>query len=83
MLAETNNFIELDFFTVSKILTSSELNITSELEVFYAADKWLTYNITNHSRFAKSLLQKVRLPLLSYHALHYLLNRTSSFTAID
>ena len=36
MVVETNNFLELDFSLVKKILLSSKLHITSELEVFYA-----------------------------------------------
>ena len=83
MLAETDNFLELDYLAISKTLASSELNITSELEVFNAANEWLKHNITERRWLAKQILQKVRLPLLSHHALQYLLKQTSSFTAID
>ena len=44
MVLETKNFLELDINQVSKILTSSELVITSEVEVFLAADKWVNHN---------------------------------------
>ena len=38
MIAETDNFLQLDFKLVNKILSSSCLSITSEVEVFQAAD---------------------------------------------
>ena len=81
MLTETDNFLELDYLAVSKILGSSELHITSELEVFNAANEWLGYNIEERRELAKQLLQIVRLPFLSDHALQYLLKQTSFFTA--
>ena len=42
MVAETKNFLELEFALVKKILQSSKLHITSELEVFYAANDWIS-----------------------------------------
>ena len=38
VIAKTENFRQLDFNNVNKILSSSELNISSELEVFNASD---------------------------------------------
>ena len=72
-ICKTNNFLELDFSSVSKILASSELNITSELEVYHAADTWLGYNLEKRSKFAECILTKVRLPLLSEDVLKGLL----------
>ena len=43
MLVETRHFLELDYTAISKILASSELTITSELEVYKAADLWLSH----------------------------------------
>ena len=78
-IADTENFLELDFFRVLKILRSSELLITSEIEVYDAANKWLNYNIEKRRKFAKKLLLTVRFPLLSDGTLNYLLDRSSSF----
>ena len=36
MVAETHEFLELSYYLVSKILSSSQLEITSEMEVFNA-----------------------------------------------
>ena len=83
MVAETDNFLQLDYTYVAKILRSSHLHITSELEVLNAADDWVKYNIKERSKFANRLLQNVRLPLLSETALEYLLNESSSFNQID
>ena len=44
MVVENQNFLELDFNPVIKILSSSELNIDSELEIINAANKWLKHN---------------------------------------
>ena len=80
MVLESNNFLELDYSLVGKILASSELNIDTENEVFKAADKWLSRNIEERSKFAKSLLLKVRLSLLPDHALRHIINKPSSFS---
>ena len=82
MLAETENFLELDFHLVGKIFNSSDLHITSEIEVFHATDEWVSYNVEERSKFAINLLLTVRLPLLSDSALNYLLYDTSSICNI-
>ena len=80
MVAETQNFLEVEFNEFSKILNSSELNIHSELEINNAASSWLRHNSTERSKFAEQLLLTVRLPLLSDHALQYILNESSPLT---
>ena len=77
MVVETENFLELDYTLVVKILESSQLNITSELEVFDAADAWVRYKIKGRGMFANGLLKKVRLTLLSESTLKYLLKKSS------
>ena len=56
MIADTVNFLELDFIIIKKILSSSGLNIDSELQVFNAADSWLCHDITERRKYAKELL---------------------------
>ena len=82
MVVERNNFLYLDYNCISKILASSELLITSEVEVFNAANLWLNYDIKERCKLAKNLLLKVRLPLLSDNALRNLLYKPSLFTKI-
>ena len=82
-VCETNNFLELDFILIIKILASSELCIDSELEVLYAAEDWVRYNFAERSKHAKDLLLKVRLPLLSPHVLNNLLTRNFYFNDVD
>ena len=65
MVSKTKNFLQLDFEYVYKILSSSELDIYSELEVFETADKWVSFEYENRSKFTKDLLLRVRFPLLS------------------
>ena len=80
MVVESKNFSELGYILVAKLLASSALNLDSELQVFQAADKWLSHNIVERNKFAKRLLLKVRLPLLSEHALKYSISKHSSFS---
>ena len=80
MLVDTQHFLELDYTAVSKILASSGVLITSELEVYKSANKWLSHYIEERNKFAENLLLKVRLPLLSDETLKFLLNDSSSFT---
>ena len=79
MVVETKNFLELQFNLVANILASSELSVHSELEIFNAVNEWMRHNFDNRGKFAKDLLLKVRLPLLSDHVLKYLVNKSSSF----
>ena len=83
MIVETESFLELDIVDVLEILCSSELLITSELEVYDAASKWLSYKIEERRRLAKDLLFTVRFPFLSNSALKYLLEKPSSFLEIN
>ena len=80
MVVETKNFLELEYNFVSDILVSSGLLITTEVEVFNAANEWLGHDIKERSEFAEDLLIKVRLPLLPDHTLRHLLNSSSPIT---
>ena len=77
-VAGSQNFFQLDFDLVRKILKSSQLHITSELEVFDAAESWISQNSRKRKELAQSLLQTVRLPLLSKAQLNSLLGDTST-----
>ena len=81
--ASSENFLYLGIFYVRKILSSSELNIDSELQVFNAANSWLCLDITERSIYAKNLLSKVRLTLLSIPDLKKILDKKSPFRFID
>ena len=70
---ETENFLQLNVRLVKKILSSSELHITSELEVFNAVQDWINFDTDGRRKFARHLLSAVRLPLLSDPALEHLL----------
>ena len=78
VFAGAPTFLELMFSSIAKILASSELNLDSELQIYYAADAWLNHNITERRKYSKYLLTKIRLSLLSNHALDYILGRTAS-----
>ena len=67
MMAKSPAFLELDFVLVENVLSSSNLDITSQLEVMNAAGAWKSYD-KKRIKFVKDFL-KVRLPLLSDPAL--------------
>ena len=74
IVVDNQNYLHLDFSLVAKILSSSELNIHSEIEVFKAAITWIKHNSEERSKYAKQLLLKVRLNLLSEGALKHMLD---------
>ena len=77
IVCDTDNFIQMDYNSISKILGSSSLFLTSEIEVFKVAEKWLSYNIEERIKYAKNLLLKVRLSLLSKDTIRQLLNNSA------
>ena len=78
MFVDSTSFLELDFKHISKILSSSELNIDSEMEVFNAIVSWLGHN-KERSKYAKGLFLKFRLLLLSDPALELISEKISCF----
>ena len=76
-VADTEDFLELDFISLSAILNSSELLIDSELQVFNVINDWLNHESIERSKHAKNLLKKVRLSLLTVPALNNILEKNS------
>ena len=74
IVCDTDNFKHLDYTSVSKILASSSLFLTSEIEVYKVAERWLNYNIEERSKYIKDLLLKARINLLSKDTLRKLSN---------
>ena len=74
LVSEEESFSHLDFTQIAKIVSSSQLNIHSELEVLSAIDAWVSYDFDKRSKFAVSLLLKVRFDLLSDQAMSAVLN---------
>ena len=79
IVSDNKSFLELEHNLISEVLASSELLITSEIEVFKVANKWLNYNIEERSKYAKDLFLKVRLDLLSTETIKRLLNDEKFF----
>ena len=63
-ISKTKSFLELDFSLVKTILSSSQLEVDSELEILSSVNEWLCYDYENRSKYAKDLLLAVRLHLL-------------------
>ena len=77
MVAESNNFLELEFKYVLRVLSSDELNCDSELQVFNAANGWLYHNISERRKYAKHIFRCIRVFLLSIPAMKYVRDKIS------
>ena len=77
LISETDFYLQLNFKTVRKILSSSSLLVTSEEDVIQFANAWLNYDLIGRSKFARSLLLTVRLPLLRENKLKSILKDQS------
>ena len=76
-IVPTPNFAELEITEVKRILSSSELAVTSELDVAAAADTWLKYKYNERKEFSKDLLLTVRLNLLPDSVLENVFQRSN------
>ena len=83
VVSNNESFLELEYNSVSKLLASSELLITSEIEVFKVTKRWLNYNIEERSKYAKDLYLKSRFHLLSAETIRRLLNDEKFFEKGD
>ena len=79
LVYKTSNFPELNLDHVCKILSSSELYVTTEVEVIKAAEKWMEYKVDERIKFSKNLLLKIRFPLFSNGALPIVISEDSYF----
>ena len=81
IVSDDKSFLDLEHKYIFKILASSNLLITSEIEVLKVANSWLNHNSKKRSQYAEDLLLKVRLYLLSTETLRHFLN-DSTFTKV-
>ena len=81
IVSDNESFLELEYNFISIILASSELLITSEIEVFKVANRWLNHNIEERSKYAEDLYLKCRLHLLSTETIKHLF-KDSTFTKV-
>ena len=79
MISERDNFLQLSIDLLEEILSRSTLLVTSEIEVYQAANKWINYNLIERGKFSKRLLYKIRLPLLGKKTLETILSKKSCF----
>ena len=79
MISETDNFLQLEINLLEEVISRSNLLVTSEIEVYQAVDKWINYNFFEREKFSKSLLHKIRLPLLAEKTLKTILTEINCF----
>ena len=73
-VADSLNFLELDYKFLVKILCSSELSVDSEVQVYTAAKRWLDHNTIERSKYAAAVLKRIRLPLIPSSYLRHILD---------
>ena len=64
-ISKTNEFKSIDYRALQTIISSSELNVSSEVEVFEAVVSWVGHDETSRRHLTCDLLKLVRLQLLS------------------
>jgi len=68
-VAKSDEFLRLSKDEVLELLSSNELNVASEEEVFLAASNWVMFDFEERSKMMHELLSCVRLTLLKPHFL--------------
>ncbi|VDI67343.1 kelch-like protein 1/4/5 [Mytilus galloprovincialis] len=58
-------FLEIDFETLVTILSSDNLNISTELDVFGAAIRWIAHNIMHRKQYLIRLMHCVRFAFMT------------------
>ena len=83
LITDTEKHFDLSIEPLKKVLSDSDLNVTTELEVFNSAESWVKHDTTERIGFAEDLLKTVRLQLLSDAALRSLLKSKNCFSKRD
>ena len=73
--SKTNEFNDLSYTTFKNIVSSSELKLSSEIEVFEAIVSWVKYDKKNRKYLMYDLLMNVRLHLLSSEIVENVIKR--------
>nr|XP_022912325.1 kelch-like protein 17 [Onthophagus taurus] len=64
-VVNTEEFLLLPFNEVEELISNSQLNISSEEDVFTAVLNWVKHDLTKRNEFISKLMQHVRLPLVN------------------
>lgn len=72
---KNQEYLSLPAEEVKKLLSSDMLNVHSEEEAYESLMTWVNYDILNREKELSSLLEMIRLPLITpqvlYTVLHY------------
>ena len=64
-VTKTREFLEMDVDYVARLVSSDELNVTNESEIYTAIMNWAKYKEASRAQFLWQLLSYLRIPLLS------------------
>jgi len=79
LIVKTESFLELSFELVEEILSSDELNVTSESKVLQAAEAWVNHHKEERIDLAPEVFSKVRLDFMSTKTLKDFISRVSNY----
>ena len=69
-IARTPEFARISICAVKSILGDSNLQVSSETEVFDAALKWINYDKSKRQKHLPEIMRSVRFSLMSPHEIH-------------
>ena len=68
---DTDEFVQLQFDQLVKLLNSSNIQVRSEEDVYISLENWLYHDFEQRQQFVSEILKCIRLPLLSLEFLEY------------
>ncbi|TDG47097.1 hypothetical protein AWZ03_006534 [Drosophila navojoa] len=71
-LVSSQEFIEMDFNYVSRLLDNPNAGVNSEIEIFYSAVRWLSHDWPDRVEYVLDLIRCIRFNLLSPIFLRFL-----------
>ena len=77
--SKTDTFNAIDYKLFKSIISRSDLNVSTEIEVFNALVSWIEHDEKTRGKFGFDLLKMVRLPLLSSEFIKNVVKKHSLF----
>jgi hypothetical protein len=76
--AKHPNFVKLPLDTVLQILSSNDLSVENETEVFNAAKVWIQHDPIKREHYLPHVMECVRFALMEYHEFSHIIKDTSN-----
>ena len=80
LITKEKQHLDLSYGSIKDLLSNDELKISTEIEIFNAADCWIKHNSKERSKFAIELNKLVRLHFILSASLEFIFNTENSFS---